>query len=103
MAPTTATPMERLRASKNSFGWVSTPAWNMRKKMPISASSWMASPGSISPSTAGPRTTPTISSPITVGSPRGRRVTATSQMPASRISRSEAMSCMGAGPYRNQS
>ncbi len=45
MAPTTATPMERFRAWKNSSGWVSTPAWNMRKKMPISASSWISSPG----------------------------------------------------------
>ena len=103
MAPTTATPTERLRAPKNSWGWVSTPAWNMRKKMPISASSWIVSSGWIRPSTAGPTTTPTISSPVTVGSPRGRRVTATSQMPASRISKSRAMSCIGGGAYRNQS
>ncbi len=93
IAPTMATPSERLRASKNSSGWVSTPAWNIRKKMPISASSVIASLGSMSPSTAGPTSTPTISSPMIVGSPMGRRVTATSQIPASRIRRSRAISC----------
>ena len=61
--------------------------------MPISASSVIASLGSIRPRTAGPTSTPTISSPITVGRPSGRSVTATSQMPASRMSRSRATSC----------
>ena len=36
-APAIATPNERLSAAKNSLGWVSTPAWNIKKKMPISA------------------------------------------------------------------
>ncbi len=58
------------------------------------ASNLIASFGVIQPKTAGPNRTPTISSPMTVGSPSGRRVTATSQILASSISRSRATSCM---------
>lgn len=43
---------------------------------------------------ANPKLTPTMSSPITVGSPSGRSVTATNQIPARRMSRSKATSCM---------
>ena len=97
-APAIATPSERLSAAKNSLGWVSTPAWNIRKKMPISANNWMASSGSIQPNTAGPTKTPTINSPITVGRPSGRKVTATSQIPASKMSKSSATLCMSGVP-----
>ena len=54
----------------------------------------MASSGSIQPNTAGPTKTPTINSPITVGRPSGRKVTATSQIPASKMSKSSATLCM---------
>ena len=45
----------------------------------------IASPGSLTPNTAGPNSTPTINSPMIVGRPMGRKVTAISQIPPSRI------------------